>query len=148
MTSAEPLSVQELAERLGIDAASVPRDVHVLPETGLLDRNADGAIEFPYDAVHVDFMITAASTPTTAAGQSRFSFRLPSGNQRRGPILYIQTFSTYPAGDAGTRCNKARRPVHRRIEASCLHLNERYNERHPLQRRPKKPQCQTSTKRQ
>ncbi|MGF6972345.1 hypothetical protein QFZ94_000772 [Paraburkholderia sp. JPY465] len=33
----------------------------VLLNAGVLDRNADGTIEFPYDAVHVDFMITAAS---------------------------------------------------------------------------------------
>jgi len=26
---------------------------------GVLDRNADGAIELPYDAEHVDFMIAA-----------------------------------------------------------------------------------------
>ena len=29
-------------------------------DTEVLDRNADGAIELPYDAVHVDFMFTAA----------------------------------------------------------------------------------------
>jgi predicted transcriptional regulator len=60
MTGAGPLSVQELAERLSIGTASVRHDVQALLETGVLDRNADGAIEFPYDAVHVDFMITAA----------------------------------------------------------------------------------------
>jgi hypothetical protein len=32
----------------------------VLLETGVLDRNDNGAIEFPYDVAHVDFMITAA----------------------------------------------------------------------------------------
>ncbi|WP_051481923.1 HVO_A0114 family putative DNA-binding protein [Paraburkholderia nodosa] len=60
MTGAGPLSVQALAERSGIDAASVQHDVHVLLDTGVLDSNADGTLEFPYDAVHFDFMVTAA----------------------------------------------------------------------------------------
>ena len=60
MTGAGSLSVQALAEWPGIDVASVQHDVQALLDTGVLDRNADDAIEFPYDAVHVDFMITAA----------------------------------------------------------------------------------------
>jgi predicted transcriptional regulator len=39
---------------------SVHRDVHALLNAGVLERTDDGAIEFPYDAVHVDFMLKAA----------------------------------------------------------------------------------------
>ncbi|MDQ0625874.1 HVO_A0114 family putative DNA-binding protein [Paraburkholderia graminis] len=60
MTGAGPLSIREIAQRLGRDDAAVQHDVLALLHTGVLDRNADGVIEFPYDAVHVDFMITAA----------------------------------------------------------------------------------------
>ena len=55
-----PLSLHEIAQRLDQDPASVQLDVHALLDVGVLDRNADGAIEFPYDAVHVDFMLCAA----------------------------------------------------------------------------------------
>jgi predicted transcriptional regulator len=42
------------------DVKAVHRDVHALLSVGVLERNADGAIEFPYDAVHVDFVLKAA----------------------------------------------------------------------------------------
>ncbi|TAL97914.1 MAG: hypothetical protein EPN73_04885 [Paraburkholderia sp.] len=60
MTDAGPLSIREIAQRLNLDQTSVGHDVHALLDAGVLDRNADGAIEFLYDAVHVDFIITAA----------------------------------------------------------------------------------------
>ena len=40
--------------------AAVHGDVHALLAVGVLRRNADGKIEFPFDAVHVDFMLKAA----------------------------------------------------------------------------------------
>jgi hypothetical protein len=36
------------------------RDVHALLAAGVLRKNADGKIEFPFDAVHVDFVLKAA----------------------------------------------------------------------------------------
>jgi len=38
----------------------VHTDVHALLNAGLLDKTDDGKIIFPFDAVHVDFMLQAA----------------------------------------------------------------------------------------
>jgi hypothetical protein len=35
-------------------------DVHALLEAGVIDRTGEGLVVFPYDAVHVDFMLKAA----------------------------------------------------------------------------------------
>lgn len=60
LTGAGPLSIREISRRVDRDVKAVHRDVHALLNAGVLERNADGAIEFPYDAVHVDFMLKAA----------------------------------------------------------------------------------------
>jgi len=60
MTGAGPLSIRELARRVGRDVKGVHGDVHALLEAGVLDRDEEGRIEFPYDAVHVDFVLRAA----------------------------------------------------------------------------------------
>ena len=54
---AGPLSICEIARRVTRDVKCVRRDVHALLDVGVLVRNADGAIEFPYDVVHVDFLM-------------------------------------------------------------------------------------------
>ncbi|MFM0216248.1 HVO_A0114 family putative DNA-binding protein [Paraburkholderia caledonica] len=59
MTGAGPLSVRELARRAGYSTQTVQRDATALLNVGILERNADGTIDFPYDAVHVDFLLTA-----------------------------------------------------------------------------------------
>ena len=38
----------------------VHTDVHALLNAGLLDKTDDGKIVFPFDSVHVDFMLQAA----------------------------------------------------------------------------------------
>jgi predicted transcriptional regulator len=58
MTGAGPMAIRELARRLNRDVRAVHSDVHALLNCGILDKTADGKIEFPYDAVHVDFTIT------------------------------------------------------------------------------------------
>ena len=35
-------------------------DVRALLTAGLLDKTEDGKIVFPYDAIHVDFLVKAA----------------------------------------------------------------------------------------
>lgn len=60
MTGAGPMSQRELARRLNRDIKAVHDDVHALIKAGLIDRTEDGGIVFPYDAVHVDFMMEAA----------------------------------------------------------------------------------------
>jgi len=60
MTGAGPMSIREAARRLGRDVKAVHRDVHVLLHAGILHKTETGQIEFPFDAVHVDFMLQAA----------------------------------------------------------------------------------------
>ena len=60
MTGAGPMSIREAARRLERDVKAVHSDVHALLEAGILQRTARGPVEFPFDAVHVDFMLEAA----------------------------------------------------------------------------------------
>jgi predicted transcriptional regulator len=59
MTGAGPLAIREIARRLGRDVKGVHADVHALIEAGLIEREG-AAFRFPYDAVHVDFLLRAA----------------------------------------------------------------------------------------
>ena len=60
LTGAGPVSIREAARRVGRDVKAVHGDVHALLNAGLLDKTEDGKIVFPYDAIHVDFMVKAA----------------------------------------------------------------------------------------
>ena len=60
MTGAGPMSIRESARRLQRDVKAVHEDVHILLNAGILFKTEKGLIEFPYDAVHVDFMLKAA----------------------------------------------------------------------------------------
>lgn len=60
MTGAGPLAIREIARRVGRDVKAVHGDVHALLNAGLLDKAEDGRVVFPYDAVHVDFVLKAA----------------------------------------------------------------------------------------
>ena len=60
MTGAGPLSIREAARRLGRDVKAVHGDVHVLLNAGILQKIDKGRIDFPFDAVHVEFMLKAA----------------------------------------------------------------------------------------
>jgi len=60
LTGAGPLAIREAARRVGRDVKSVHGDVQALLAAGVLDRTEDGRIVFPYDAVHVDFVLRAA----------------------------------------------------------------------------------------
>ncbi len=61
MTGAGAIAIRELARRLNRDVRAVHSDVHTLLNCGVLDQTSDGKIEFPYDAVHVDFIVTKAA---------------------------------------------------------------------------------------
>ena len=61
MTGAGPMSIREVARRVGRDVKAVHGDVKKLLDNGVLDRTEDGKVVFPYDAVHVDFTITKAA---------------------------------------------------------------------------------------
>lgn len=60
MTGTGPLAIRELARRLGRDIKSVHGDVSALLQAGVIDRTEDGRIEFPFDEIHVDFVLRAA----------------------------------------------------------------------------------------
>lgn len=60
LTGAGPLGVRELARRVGRDVKGVHTDATALGRAGLIDKTAWGKLSFPYDAVHVDFMLKAA----------------------------------------------------------------------------------------
>ena len=59
MTGQGPLAIREIARRVGRDVKAVHGDVLALINAGVLDRAENGVV-FPYDAVHVDFMLRAA----------------------------------------------------------------------------------------
>ncbi len=60
MTGQGELSIREVARRVGRDVKAVHGDVHALLAAGVIDRSGKGVI-FPYDAVHVDFMLGMAA---------------------------------------------------------------------------------------
>lgn len=60
ITGAGELAIREVARRVGRDVKAVHGDVSVLFQCGLLDKTESGKVIFPYDAVHVDFMLRAA----------------------------------------------------------------------------------------
>lgn len=59
MRGAGPVSIREAARRVNRDVKAVHGDVTALVKAGVLDRT-DKGIEFPYDAVKVEFMLKAA----------------------------------------------------------------------------------------
>lgn len=60
LAGAGPVSIREAARRVGRDVKAVHGDVVALLRSGLLDRGADGRIEFPYQTVRVEFVLRAA----------------------------------------------------------------------------------------
>ena len=60
LCGAGPVSIREAARRVGRDVKAVHGDVTALLDAGVLGRVANGRIEFPYDAVKVEFMLHAA----------------------------------------------------------------------------------------
>jgi predicted transcriptional regulator len=60
LTGAGPVSLREAARRVKRDVRAVHADVHILLDAGVLRKVPDGRIEFPFDAVHVDFTLKAA----------------------------------------------------------------------------------------
>lgn len=60
MCGGGPMSIREAARRVGRDVKAVHGDVTALLDAGVLNRSPDGKVEFPYDAVKVEFMLQAA----------------------------------------------------------------------------------------
>ena len=60
MTGARAMSIREASRRLERDVKAVHGDVSALLKAGILHKTDDGQIEFPFDAIHVDFLLQAA----------------------------------------------------------------------------------------
>ena len=60
MVGQGPMTLREAARRAGRDVKAVHGDVHAPLAAGILRKDADGKIEFPFDAVHVDVKLKAA----------------------------------------------------------------------------------------
>jgi predicted transcriptional regulator len=60
MTGAGPMTIREAARRMERDVKAVHSDVQALLQVGILDKTDKGQIVFPFDAVHVDFLLRAA----------------------------------------------------------------------------------------
>ena len=60
MTGAGPVAIRAVARRVERDVKSVHGDIQALLKAGVLDRAENGRIQFPYDKIHVDFVLRAA----------------------------------------------------------------------------------------
>ena len=60
LCGAGPVSIREVARRIERDIKSVHGDVIALIEAGLLNRTEKGGVEFPYQAIKVEFLLEAA----------------------------------------------------------------------------------------
>ena len=66
MTGQGDMAIREVARRVGRDVKAVHGDVTALIQAGVVERTGKGVV-FGYDAVHVDFTLTAATGTLQAA---------------------------------------------------------------------------------
>ena len=60
LCGAGPVTVREATHRVGRDVKAVHTDLTALLAAGVLTRSESGRLEFPYDAVKVEFLLQAA----------------------------------------------------------------------------------------
>ena len=60
LCGAGPVSIREAARSVERDVKSVHGDVIALIKAGLLNRTPSGGVEFPYEAIKVEFLLQAA----------------------------------------------------------------------------------------
>ena len=60
LSGAGPVSIREAARRVGRDVKAVQTDVTALLSAGVLSRAEGGGVEFPFEAVKVEFLLQAA----------------------------------------------------------------------------------------
>lgn len=60
LCGAGPVTVREAARRVGRDVKAEHSDLTALLSAGVLYRTESGQVEFPYDAVKVEFLLQAA----------------------------------------------------------------------------------------
>jgi predicted transcriptional regulator len=59
MAGAGPLSIREIARRVGRDVRAVHSDVHLLQRAGVIDKTSDGRVILPYKTIKFDFTFEA-----------------------------------------------------------------------------------------
>ena len=60
LCGAGPVTVREASRRVGRDIKAVHSDLTALAKAGILTRTDTGQVEFPYDAIKVEFLLEAA----------------------------------------------------------------------------------------
>jgi len=60
LTGKEPVSIREAARIVGRDVKAVHGDITALLNIGILQRTEESKISFPYDQIHVDFVLSDA----------------------------------------------------------------------------------------
>lgn len=60
LCAAGPVSIREAARLVARDVKAVHSDITSLLATGILERTEDGKVEFPYEAIKVEFLLQAA----------------------------------------------------------------------------------------
>ena len=75
LCGAGPVSIREAARRVHRDVKGVHGDVSALLTAGLLNRTKEEAIEFPYEAVKVEFLLQAAYVLTRPSHSLKADWR-------------------------------------------------------------------------
>ncbi|HLE57829.1 MAG: transcriptional regulator [Acidobacteria bacterium RIFCSPLOWO2_02_FULL_65_29] len=60
MAGQGPVTIREVARRIGRDVKAVHGDVHALIDAGLLDKTERNQVVFPFDVIRVEFTLRAA----------------------------------------------------------------------------------------
>ncbi len=60
LCGAGPVSLPEAAERTGREVEGVEKDVQALTAAGILNCPTSSQVEFPYEAIKVEFLLEAA----------------------------------------------------------------------------------------
>ena len=60
LCGAGPVTVRDAARRVSRDVKAVHSDLSALLSAGVLSRTESGQVEFPYEAVRVEFLLQAA----------------------------------------------------------------------------------------
>lgn len=60
LCGAGPVTVREAARRVNRDVKAVHTDLTALRKAGIIDRTESGQVEFPYEAIKVEFLLQAA----------------------------------------------------------------------------------------
>ena len=60
LCGAGPVSIREAARRVNRDVKAVHSDLTALLNAGVLNRTERGGVEFPFEAVKVEFLLQAA----------------------------------------------------------------------------------------